>query len=214
MERESNVVAFLPRLREAEIPASDHGDAPERAVEPRPLARVPNLVADAEGPCVLVYDCASPEIDPAGQIRAGRYRYVGPVALSGDLDPLFRPGRVLIEPKTGLLENQDLPEGQSLFALLGYAEFAAVETDLVITVGDRNAATAISRGTGIAWRGDHIVIGRGQRTAFLEILLHGLGVIGTINAERLAQDLPPMGWYDLFPAVRARLTFAVDDLKG
>lgn len=201
MDRDATIFAFPAERR---VRARE-GHA-EVATQPVPAAAEPS---DLE-PCIVVYDGLIPGTDPGAQIRAGAFRYVGPVIKSPDYAMLHRPGRILVDAETGEASGPDLAPGASLATLLGYDGLEAVPHDLVLHVGDRFAVTLALRGAGQIWHGDHVAIPQGERDTLRDILLHGLRVVAAMNAERLDKGQPRLTWSDLFPAIRQRITVEVD----
>ena len=201
MDRDATIFAFPAerRVRARETVA-------EIAPQPVPEAAKPR---DLE-PCLVVYDGLTPGTDLGAQLRAGAFRYVGPVIKSPDYAMLHRPGRILVDAETGAASGPDLAPGASLAALLGYAGLEAVPHDLVLHVGDRFAVTLVMRGAGQIWHGDHVAIPRGEGASLRDILLHSLRVVAAMNAERLEKGQPRLTWNDLFPALRQRITVEVD----
>ena len=201
MDRDATIFAFPAERR---VRARE--GIGELAPQPVPEAAQPRAIE----PCIVVYDLLVPDEDPGAQMRAGAFRYVGPVIKSPDYTMLHRPGRILVDAETGAADGPDLATDASLAALLGYAGLEAVPHDLVLDVGDRFAVTLALRGAGHDWHGDHVAIPQGARETFRDILLHGLRVVAAMTAERVEKGQPRLTWNDLFPAVRQRITVEVD----
>lgn len=147
-----------------------------------------------------------PGDDPVAQLRAGAYENTGPVALQGSLaDTLAQipstPGLILVDPRTGGVYGSAITT-PDLFCLAGYPEASHSPGDVVLTIGDRRAATAILGRLAMPWHGDHLRLPARRDRGLLAVFLAGLHHIGEHNLAATLDGRALIGWRDLFPSVR------------
>lgn len=193
-DTDPRILPFRPRPR----------DLSPRAPAPTVKPGLPALRVDA----LEQFTCYStePEDDPGAQMRAGTFERTGAVPIRGSLPATLAdlpptPGVVLVDPRDGRVYGEAV-SAPDLFCLAGYPEASHSPGDLVFTVGDRRAATAILRAAGIPWHGDHLYLAgdpdRGLRDVFLATLRH----LAAYNLDALTRGAALLAWRDVFPSLR------------